>query len=248
MLYLRRSRQKSAILPVHALFLNLEIKYIYLLTVYFPGQKKMFRILKMFNIERLSITHRDGILMVKQGTEFQILDLLDRKEITSQRQLSDKTGISLGQINYVIKRLLAKGWIKIGNFKKNPRKIGYAYLLTPKGFEAKSRLAVKFVLSRLKEYDTLRDRLSRKLAAIQHQGNSRIIFVGPDPVRELIHSIIKDLQLQVRLVDHFSSLEDLKNSGTAGFDMALWLDDAFDGLSKLPDQLGIPAEKLTPLW
>ena len=66
---------------------------------------------------------------------FQILGTLDSQEISSQRQLAKSTGISLGHINYVLKRLLEKGLVKTGNFRKNPYKIGYTYLLTPKGIE-----------------------------------------------------------------------------------------------------------------
>ena len=50
---------------------------------------------------------------------------LDDQEITTQRQLSEQTGISLGQVNYVVKSLINKGLIKIGNFRKSERKIGY---------------------------------------------------------------------------------------------------------------------------
>ena len=86
--------------------------------------------------------------------DFYILDALDSQKITSQRQLSEHAGISLGQVNYVLKSLLEKGLVKIGNFNRNRCKIGYAYLLTPKGIEAKSKLAADFVVSKLKEYHT----------------------------------------------------------------------------------------------
>ena len=66
---------------------------------------------------------------------FQILDTLDRQEISTQRQLAEHAGISLGQVNYIIKSLLEKGLVKIGNFRKNPRKIGYVYLLTKAIYE-----------------------------------------------------------------------------------------------------------------
>ena len=69
---------------------------------------------------------------------FQVLDALDREEISTQRQLADNSGISLGQVNYILKSLLGKGLVKVSNFKKNPNKIGYAYFLTPKGIEEKS--------------------------------------------------------------------------------------------------------------
>jgi len=62
---------------------------------------------------------------------FQILDTLDREEISTQRQLAEQASISLGQVNYVLKSFLEKGLVKIGNFRKNPRKIGYVLSLDP---------------------------------------------------------------------------------------------------------------------
>ena len=79
--------------------------------------------------------------------DFHVLDALDSYDITTQRQLSEKSGISLGHVNYLLKILLKKGLVKMGNFSKSPNKFGYAYHLTPKGIEAKSRLAALFVVS-----------------------------------------------------------------------------------------------------
>ena len=80
---------------------------------------------------------------------FFVLDALDEHEITTQRQLSKKAGISLGHVNYVLKAFLKKGLVKIDNFYQSPNKKGYAYLLTPEGIEEKSKLAVKFVLLKI---------------------------------------------------------------------------------------------------
>ncbi len=44
---------------------------------------------------------------------FQVLDALDRQEISNQRQLAEHTGVSLGQVNYILKSLLDKGLVKI---------------------------------------------------------------------------------------------------------------------------------------
>ncbi len=186
--------------------------------------------------------------MTGSNRDFQVLDTLDSREITSQRQLSEKTGISLGQINYVLKRLIEKGWIKIGNFKKNPSKIGYAYLLTPRGIEAKSRLAIRFVMGRLKEYQELRYRLSGKMAEIQNQGHVRFVFIGPDLVKDLIHSIINDKNLKLEMVYHTSSIHSLEEVYPDAFDVALWFDDSFEKLCHIPGKLGIVPEKMMPLW
>ena len=106
---------------------------------------------------------------------FFILDTLDRYEITTQRQLSERSGISLGHVNHILKDLLQKGLVKTGSSYQSPNKKHYVYLLTPKGLEAKSRLAVNFVISRLREYHSMRERLAERLADIESRRHSNIL-------------------------------------------------------------------------
>lgn len=179
---------------------------------------------------------------------FQVLDTLDRKEISTQRQLADHSGISLGQVNYILKSLLNKGLVKIGNFRKNPHKIGYVYLLTPKGIEEKSKLAVDFVILKLREYDDLRNRISERLAFIQKEGNVRVIFVGPPMVKEFVNSLIKERHLNLVLSGHYNKWVDLKDIDPESFDIALLFDDTSDGAKKIEEAVKIPREKLLPLW
>lgn len=74
----------------------------------------------------------------------------------SQRELARDTGVSLGKINYALRALIDKGWVKAGNFSRNPHKLGYAYLLTPSGLEAKLHLTRTFLARKMGEYDRLR--------------------------------------------------------------------------------------------
>lgn len=74
----------------------------------------------------------------------------------SQRELACDAGVSLGKLNYVLRALIDKGWIKAGNFSRNHNKLSYAYLLTPSGIEAKARLTRDFLARKLHEYDRLR--------------------------------------------------------------------------------------------
>jgi len=69
--------------------------------------------------------------MEPQEKDFPILDALSRQSITTQRQLANHAGISLGQVNYILKSLLEKGLVKVTNFTKSPCKISYIYRLTP---------------------------------------------------------------------------------------------------------------------
>lgn len=179
---------------------------------------------------------------------FQILDTLDRQEISTQRQLAEHAGISLGQVNYILKSLLEKGLVKIGNFRRNPHKIGYAYLLTPKGIEAKSRLAVKFVMSKLSEYHSVRNRLTEKLTIIEKEGHVRIIFVGPPIMKEFMDSIIDEKHMKLVLVGHRDNWKDLKNIKPESFDKALLFDDDSGGIRKMGEATGISRDKLLSLW
>ena len=87
---------------------------------------------------------------------FNVLRKIQRKPKSSQRELAKDLGFSLGKLNYCIKALKSKGMIKINNFKKNPEKINYIYVLTPKGISEKTQLTLNFMQIKMKEYDELR--------------------------------------------------------------------------------------------
>jgi EPS-associated MarR family transcriptional regulator len=179
---------------------------------------------------------------------FQVLEALDRKEISSQRQLADRSGISLGQVNYILKSLLEKGLVKVNNFRKNPKKIEYIYLLTPKGIEAKSRLAVRFVMGKIKEYHNIRERLTEQLVTIERAGIKRVVFLGPPEVKEFLNNIIAEKGLGLTLINHFTDWKDLVSLDAASFDMALLFDDDPEGLLRLGDIPNIPRDKMLSLW
>ena len=92
------------------------------------------------------------------------LDLLRNLESNpeyTQRELSEEMGVSLGKVNYCIKKLTEKGLIKLTNFKQNPNKVGYAYLLTPRGIEEKTKLTFSFLKRKTKEYEILKDEINK---------------------------------------------------------------------------------------
>lgn len=78
--------------------------------------------------------------MKNNPDHFNVLRKIKSKPNLTQRQLANELGLSLGKINYCLKELKKKGFVKISNFTKNPNKIAYVYLLTPKGIAAKTKL------------------------------------------------------------------------------------------------------------
>jgi len=87
---------------------------------------------------------------------FNLLRKIQRKPKSSQRELAKDLGFSVGKLNYCIKALRSKGMIKIKNFKKNPEKINYIYVLTPKGIGEKAELTLNFMKIKMQEYDELK--------------------------------------------------------------------------------------------
>ena len=90
----------------------------------------------------------------------------------SSRQVADAVGISNGSAYYVLTALVEKGLVKIENFKKNPKKGRYAYLLTPKGIREKSILTHNFIERKRKEYESLK----KEIEALEEEAG----LVGED--------------------------------------------------------------------
>lgn len=92
----------------------------------------------------------------QSDTRLQVMRLLSQNPEMSTRQIADAVGISNGSAYYVLRALVDKGFVKLDNFKKNPRKRQYAYLLTPKGVLEKSKLTRGFIERKHQEYAALR--------------------------------------------------------------------------------------------
>ena len=93
---------------------------------------------------------------------FDVLRKIQKKPESTQRELAEELGFSLGKLNYCLKALQVKGLVKIRNFKKNPNKSRYLYLLTPKGIVEKTNLTVNFMKRKLEEYDELKKEIENK--------------------------------------------------------------------------------------
>ena len=84
-----------------------------------------------------------------------VMRLISQNPEMSTRQVADEVGISNGSAYYVLTALVEKGFVKLGNFKKNPRKGQYAYLLTPKGIREKSLLTHSFIERKREEFEAV---------------------------------------------------------------------------------------------
>ncbi|MBT5330638.1 MAG: MarR family EPS-associated transcriptional regulator [Porticoccaceae bacterium] len=87
--------------------------------------------------------------------QYQALKQLQRNPNLTQRQLAEILGVSLGKTNYLVKSLLDVGWLKLENFRKSDNKMGYIYLLTPKGIAQKTAITRRFLDRKRSEFERL---------------------------------------------------------------------------------------------
>lgn len=107
-----------------------------------------------FTVQLLNVIYSN--IVKNQEDYFKVLRKINNKPNSSQRELADELGFSLGKLNYCLKALKEKGLIKIKNFNKNPNKLSYVYVLTPQGISEKAKLTINFMKLKMKEYDELK--------------------------------------------------------------------------------------------
>ena len=99
--------------------------------------------------------------MLTEEVRYKLLKLLEPNPQLSQREVARELGISLGKVNYCMKALMARGWVKAENFKNSQNKTAYAYLLTPRGIREKARVTARFLQIKVQEYETLKQEIEQ---------------------------------------------------------------------------------------
>ena len=100
--------------------------------------------------------------MKKEIDQFEVLRKIEKVKKFSQRELAQELGFSLGKLNYCLKSLQKKGFVKLKNFQKQPNKISYLkYVITPKGISERTKLTMNFMKRKMKEYDELKKELEK---------------------------------------------------------------------------------------
>jgi len=99
----------------------------------------------------------------------ELLKLLQEQPQMSQRDLAQAMGVSLGKANYCLKALMEKGLVKFGNFRRNPDKREYAYLLTAAGLEEKTRITMSFLRRKLAEYEALEKEIQQLRGELENR-------------------------------------------------------------------------------
>jgi len=122
---------------------------------------------------------------VEDEVHYRFLKVLEENPDITQRELAATLGVSLGKANYCLRALMGRGWVKMDNFRRNPKKLGYVYLLTPKGVEEKARITMRFLRHKLHEFDALKAEIERlKLEVANDAANESVTSLDAVPAKD----------------------------------------------------------------
>jgi EPS-associated MarR family transcriptional regulator len=96
-----------------------------------------------------------------ERVQLEVMRLLHAKQHVSQREVASSLGVSLGKVNYCLRALMDKGFVKVENYRKSKNKLAYFYVLTPSGIARKTELARSFLTRKMAEYEELRAEIDR---------------------------------------------------------------------------------------
>ena len=116
-------------------------------------------------LKPLPMTSRRSQL--QEDTYFRVLRLLQDNPDMTQREIAQSVGLSTSGLNYCLKALIDKGWVKVHNFSQSKNKFGYIYVLTPQGIAEKLALTSRFLKRKLSEYDALKAEIDGLQAEVQ---------------------------------------------------------------------------------
>lgn len=123
-----------------------------------------------------------------------VLEALERDKNLSQRGIARATGMNLATVNYCLKRLVDKGFVKLKNVSRSKTKLRYLYIITPEGIWEKSRLTYNFIKKTYRQFRDLEERVEEDLREISGVGSGRIAICGSGEVAEMLVRIMKHLE------------------------------------------------------
>ncbi len=113
---------------------------------------------------------------LQEEMSYRVMQLLQENPDLTQRELAEKLGVSVGGVNYCLKALVDKGWVKMKNFAHSKNKFGYVYVLTPHGLSEKAELTGRFLKSKMAEYEMLKLEIEslKKQLVLQEAGTASV--------------------------------------------------------------------------
>ena len=109
---------------------------------------------------------------MKEEIHYHVLKHIESNPSITQRELAKELGVSVGKVNYCLKALIDKGWIKANNFKNSNKKLAYFYILTPSGLEQKAKITMNFLKRKMSDYEELKKEIEVLKNEVNNNGKT----------------------------------------------------------------------------
>ena len=140
-----------------------------------------------------------------QDNEVLILEEIEKNPNTTQRDLSEKTGLSLGMVNLLLKKFVKKGFVKLE--KLNSR--SFRYILTPEGFKEKSKKTIEYMKRYYQKTLLIKQNIER-IIRIYGRNRTYILFGKDKEMKEIIEGILKELKVDYITQNDITKIDDYK--------------------------------------
>lgn len=114
--------------------------------------------------------------------EYALLNEIAQDSLVTQANLSSQLGIAVGSVNWYIKRLIQRGWVKVSHLDRTRLK----YDLTPEGMKVLTQRALLYARDSLKVYSDFRNKAKRLVAELRQQGIEQVHLQGSDPMMDIL--------------------------------------------------------------
>jgi len=121
--------------------------------------------------------------------ELQVIDELSQTGDITQREISNKLGISLGMVNIILKRLINKGYVKVRGLSKRRLQ----YILTPKGFTEKARKSYKYFIKTVNTVKEMKLKIQALVLKEYAKGERKFVVLGKEELADIVEMSIKSL-------------------------------------------------------
>ena len=125
--------------------------------------------------------------------ELRILQEIERNPATTQATLAAQLGVAVGSVNFVVKRLVSKGYVRVKRLERRRLK----YIITPQGLALRSKLTVDSVQYSMRLYRETRLRAKELLNTLQQAGYAQVAICGESELAEVVALTCLELKIEV---------------------------------------------------
>jgi DNA-binding MarR family transcriptional regulator len=145
--------------------------------------------------------------------EYALLNEIAQDSMVTQANLSDRLGIAVGSVNWYIKRLIHRGWVKVSHLDRTRLK----YDLTSEGMKVFTQRALSYARDSLKVYGGFRDKAKELVLELKQQGIQRVYLNGDDETMDILRLTCIEAGIQISNIPDECILE----STGQGYQVAL---------------------------